>query len=168
MKKIFLRMMVATRGQVLMYGYALITLVVMFVPNVISFFILTRNCNREDCLVGIGSIHYWPLFIVAGVFFFVCVFLPLLPLLRSHRKWFHVLFSVPYIFGVVWLIWLEISWRRMNMLDPAMSLLNALCVLFYVVICVCMNFLVEKTIVWVGRKILKSLSSSGPVSESNN
>lgn len=168
MKKIFLRMMVATGGQVLMYGYALITFVVMFVPSVVSFFILTRNCNREDCLIGIGSIHYWPLFIVAGVFFFVCVFLPLLPLLRSHRKWFHVLFSVPYIFGVVWLIWLEISWRRMNILDPAMSLLNALCVLFYVVICMCLNVFVEKTIVWAGRKILDTPSSSGPVSESNN
>ena len=68
MKKFFLRMIIATGGQVLMYGYALITLVVMFVPSVISFFILTRNCNREDCLVGIGSVHYWPLFVAAGVF----------------------------------------------------------------------------------------------------
>ena len=162
MKKFFLRMIIATGGQVLMYGYALITLVVMFVPSVISFFILTRNCNREDCLVGIGSVHYWPLFVAAGVFsLFVFFVRGFLRLLQSHRKWFHVLFSAPYILGVVWLIGLEISWRRMNMLDPAMSLFNALCVLSYAVICVCLNVLVEKTIVWAGREILDTPSCTG-------
>ena len=47
------------------------------------------------------------------------------------------------------------------MLDPAMSLFNALCVLSYAVICVCLNVLVEKTIVWAGREILDTPSCTG-------
>ena len=42
MKKLFLRIVVATGGQAILYCFGLITFVVMLVPAIASVFVLTR------------------------------------------------------------------------------------------------------------------------------